>query len=187
MAATPEEQNLALLDQADFDGWNGPDWAILREMHTDDVYVEWNGKVTDGYAAHEAVLRSVTEQYPGLKVTAHPIKVADGEWTATVGELTWSQRSGASRTPAAPGCCPTVPGSSRTARPCRCRCRIPGPGTAARRSPLPSPCLPGRQRTRALACESGTARGAGGVRQKLARVLEATVHGPMGIRLPASG
>jgi hypothetical protein len=60
MAATPEEQNLALLDQADFDGWNGPDWAILREMHTDDVYVEWNGKVTDGYAAHEAVLRSVT-------------------------------------------------------------------------------------------------------------------------------
>ncbi len=88
MATTPEEQNLKLFDKADFEGWNGPDWNILREMHTDDVHVEWNGEVTDGYAAHEAVLRSVTEQYPDLKVTAHPIKVADGEWTATVGELT---------------------------------------------------------------------------------------------------
>ncbi len=57
-------------------------------MHADDVPVEWNGEVTDGYAAHETVLRSVTQQHPDLKVTAHPIKVADGEWTATVGELT---------------------------------------------------------------------------------------------------
>ncbi|HTQ90209.1 MAG TPA: hypothetical protein VMK84_12025, partial [Streptosporangiaceae bacterium] len=43
------------------------------------------------------------------------------------------------------------------------------------------------QRTRALACESGTARGTGGVRQKLARVLEAQSTAPQvpvpGVRL----
>src|SRR6266704_6216990 len=79
-----------------------------------------------------------------------------------------------------------APGSSRPARPCRCRCRTPGPGTAARRSPLPRvPHLTSPLWTVNL--PRGTARGTGGERKNLTRVLEATMNGPSGNRLPASG
>ena len=92
----------------------------------------------------------------------------------------WSEAAGLARPP--PGCYLMAPGSSPPSGPCRYRCRTPCPGTAARRSPLP----------RVLTCPSrtahlpgGTARGTGGERRNLTRVLEATMNSPSGNRLPA--
>jgi hypothetical protein len=30
-------QNLASFDQLDYEAWNGPDWDLFRQLHTDDV------------------------------------------------------------------------------------------------------------------------------------------------------
>src|SRR6266516_1691780 len=88
----------------------------------------------------------------------------------------WWCRNCGSRPAGAPGPYPMAPGSSPPARPCRCRCRTPGPGTAARRSPLPRVlhlCFPALASLR-----GGTARGTGGERKNLTRVLVATMNSP---------
>src|ERR1019366_4143195 len=64
-------------------------------------------------------------------------------------------------------------------------CRTPGPGTAARRLPLPRvPHLsPSWTASRAERYRPGSR----GRAEKLTRVLEATMNGPLGDRLPAAG
>ncbi len=85
--ATQEEQNLANFDRVDFEAWNGPDWALFRQLHTPDVIVDWAGTRTEGIEAHEAMARQFVAAAPDMKITAHPIKIAQGEWTAVVGEV----------------------------------------------------------------------------------------------------
>ena len=85
--ATQEERNLENFDRLDFEGWNGPDWDTFRELHTDDVIVEFQGGRTEGLDSHVAMFQPMLEASPEMKVTAHPIKIAQGEWTAVVGEL----------------------------------------------------------------------------------------------------
>ena len=82
-----EEENLANFDRVDFEGWNGPDWDLFRQLHTDDVVVEWAGQRTEGIEAHAEMAKAAVEQSGGAQVTAHTIKIAQGEWTAVVGEL----------------------------------------------------------------------------------------------------
>jgi hypothetical protein len=90
--ASQQEQNLANFDRLDFEGWNGPDWDLFRHLHSDDVIVEWAGQRTQGIDAHLAMAKQTVEQTPDAKITSHPIKIAQGEWTAVVGELPGGQR-----------------------------------------------------------------------------------------------
>jgi len=46
---TSEEQNLEAFDRVDFEGWNGPDWDIFRQLHTNDVIVEMSGIANRGH------------------------------------------------------------------------------------------------------------------------------------------
>src|SRR5919202_4031996 len=84
--APQEEQNIENFDRVDFEAWNGPDWDLFRQLHTSDVIVDWAGTRTEGIEAHEAMARQFVEAFPDMKVAAHPIKIAQGEWTAVVGE-----------------------------------------------------------------------------------------------------
>jgi SnoaL-like protein len=85
--ATQEEQNLEAFDRVDFEAWNGPDWDLFRQLHTPDVIVDWAGTRTEGIDAHEEMARQFVAAAPDAKIVDHPIKIAQGEWTAVVGEV----------------------------------------------------------------------------------------------------
>src|SRR4051794_26371972 len=84
---TSEEQNLEAFDRVDFEAWNGPDWDVFRQLHTNDVIVEMTGMRTEGIEAHVDACRQTVDAYPDSKIVSHPIKIAQGEWTAVVGEI----------------------------------------------------------------------------------------------------
>src|SRR3954451_1647028 len=90
--AGQEDRHIELFDKLDFDGWNGPDWQLFSQLHTDDVTVEMMGQRTEGVQAHIDMCQQIVEQNPEMKVTGHPIKIAQGEWTAVVGDITGGQR-----------------------------------------------------------------------------------------------
>ncbi|MDQ5853547.1 MAG: nuclear transport factor 2 family protein [Chloroflexota bacterium] len=90
--ATQEEQNIVAFDKVDFEAWNGPDWDLFRQLHTPDVIVDWAGTRTEGIDAHEKMAREFVTAYPDAKIEGHPIKIAQGEWTAVVGELSGGTR-----------------------------------------------------------------------------------------------
>jgi hypothetical protein len=90
--ATQEDKNIAEFDRLDFVGWNGPDWDVFRELHTEDVKVDMAGQHTEGIEAHVAMCKQIIEQMPDAKIANHPIKIAQGEWTAVVGEMANGQR-----------------------------------------------------------------------------------------------
>jgi|tagenome__1003787_1003787.scaffolds.fasta_scaffold20189295_1 hypothetical protein len=86
------ERHVELFRKLDLEGWNGPDWELFRQLHTDDVVVDLMGQRTEGLEAHVTMCRQIIEQSPDLKVVGHPVTIAEGEWTAVVGELTGGQR-----------------------------------------------------------------------------------------------
>ncbi len=83
-----EAQNLANFDRLDYEAWNGPDWDLFRQLHTDDVVVEVAGQRTEGIEAHVAWAQGFVAAFPDAKVVDHPIKLAQGDWTSVIGELT---------------------------------------------------------------------------------------------------
>jgi hypothetical protein len=87
-----EASHLDAFDDLDFKGWNGPDWDVFRHRHTDDVIVEMMGKRTTNLDDHVALCEDVIKQNPKLKIEDHPIKLAEGEWTAVMGNLPGGRR-----------------------------------------------------------------------------------------------
>ncbi len=85
--STPEETHLSLFERLDFEGWNGPDWDLFRELHTDDVIVEMMGQRTEGIEAHLAVCQAYVASTPDSKIRSHPIQFGSAEWTSGVGQL----------------------------------------------------------------------------------------------------
>jgi hypothetical protein len=41
-----EDRHIELMDKLDFEAWNGPDWQLFRQLHTDDVTAELMGQRT---------------------------------------------------------------------------------------------------------------------------------------------
>jgi hypothetical protein len=41
------EEPIDLFEKVDFEAWNGPDWDLLRKLHSDDVHVEMFGDKTE--------------------------------------------------------------------------------------------------------------------------------------------
>src|SRR3712207_4408082 len=91
--ATQEEQNIERFDRVDFEGWNGPDWDLFRQLHTDDVFVEMMGQQTEGIDAHVDMCRQIVEENPEMEVVDHPIKMARGERTCVIGDIAGDQRA----------------------------------------------------------------------------------------------
>lgn len=92
MATQEEERNIELFDRVDFEAWNGPDWDLFRQLHTDDVFVEMMGQQTEGIDAHVDMCRQIVEENPEMKIVDHPIKMAQGEWTCVIGDGAGGQR-----------------------------------------------------------------------------------------------
>src|ERR687895_2356688 len=89
VAQTPEEQaNLDRFDRLDFEAWNNRNWTLFEELHSPDVLVvDFNGNTTRGIEQHLQWAMAVVAAQPESKVSAHPIKIAAGDWTVATGTL----------------------------------------------------------------------------------------------------
>ena len=87
VAQTPEEKaNLERFDKLDFEAWNNRNWTLFREIHDPDVLVvDFNGNITRGIEQH--VQWAMATMSDALEISAHPIKIAAGNWTAVTGTL----------------------------------------------------------------------------------------------------
>lgn len=82
-------QNLAKFDTLDFDVFSNQKWDRLKESHAEDITVSWpDGHDTKGLPKHIEDLKALFVAMPDLKITDHPIRIANGHWTAVTGRLT---------------------------------------------------------------------------------------------------
>lgn len=89
-----EQANLANFDDLDFRVFTGQKWAELHRSHAEDIKVHWpDGHTTEGLDVHTKDLEAMFVYAPDTRILEHPIKIAQGEWTAVIGymEGTFSQ------------------------------------------------------------------------------------------------
>ena len=87
-------QNLMKFDTLDFDVFSNQKWDRLKESHAQDIIVSWpDGHDTHGIDKHIEDLKAMFVALPDLKITEHPIKIANGHWTSVTGRMvgTFSQ------------------------------------------------------------------------------------------------
>lgn len=92
---TPEEQqHLEAFDDLDFRVFSQAKWDELGKSHAPDITVHWpDGHTTQGLEKHIQDLAWMFSFAPDTKIKEHPIKLADGPWTAVVGvmEMTFTE------------------------------------------------------------------------------------------------
>jgi predicted ester cyclase len=78
--------DLATFDILDFDVFNTQAWDRLAESHTADIKVHWpDGHVAVGLEQHITDLKAMFVATPDFRVSEHPIRIGNGEWTSVVG------------------------------------------------------------------------------------------------------
>lgn len=82
-------RNLATFDTLDLVVFSHQLWDRLSESHAQDIVVTWpDGHDTHGLTRHIADLKAMFVAIPDLAITEHPIRIANGSWTAVVGRMT---------------------------------------------------------------------------------------------------
>ena len=85
---TTEQANLANFDDLDFNVFSGQKWDELSKSHAKDIVVHWpDGHTTTGLDVHIADLKAMFVYAPDTRIKEHPIKIAQGDWTAVVGTM----------------------------------------------------------------------------------------------------
>ena len=85
----PRPRNLATFDDLDFNVFSKQKWEQLQVSHAADIEVHWpDGRTTKGLGQHIDDLKKIFVFAPDTRITKHPIKIANGEWTAVMGILT---------------------------------------------------------------------------------------------------
>jgi predicted ester cyclase len=82
-------KNIATFDTLDFDVFSNQKWDRIKESHADDVIVSWpDGHDTKGIGVHIEDLKKLFVHAPDTAAKIHPIRVANGDWTAVTGVMT---------------------------------------------------------------------------------------------------
>jgi predicted ester cyclase len=78
--------HIATFDTLDFDVFSNQKWDRLHESHADGIIVSWpDGHDTHGIEQHIRDLKQMFVYAPDTRVEIHPIRIANGEWTAVTG------------------------------------------------------------------------------------------------------
>ena len=81
-----QTKNLATFDDLDFRVYSGQKWDEFPKSHAEDILVHYpDGTTTTGIAAHLEKLKPQFAFAPDTKIKQHPIKLADGNFTAVQG------------------------------------------------------------------------------------------------------
>ena len=82
------KKNLAKFDTLDFKVFSKRDWKRFHESHADNVIVHFpDGHVTNGLKKHIEDMEAMFVYAPDTRITAHPIKVGQGNITAVTGVM----------------------------------------------------------------------------------------------------
>lgn len=80
--------NIERFDTLDFEAFSNQDWELFNDIHSEDVVVVFpDGRKTIGIEQHDKDIAAMYEFAPDLRVTAHPIKIGSGDWTAVTGVI----------------------------------------------------------------------------------------------------
>jgi len=78
--------NVANFDDLDYNVFTGQKWAELHRSHAPNITVHWpDGHATQGIEKHIEDLKAMFVWAPDTRIKEHPVKVAQGEWTAVIG------------------------------------------------------------------------------------------------------
>ena len=81
-----QERNLATFDDLDFNVYSGQQWHEFPKSHAEDIIVHYpDGSTTTGLAEHLEMLKPQFVFAPDTVIKEHPIKLADGDYTAVQG------------------------------------------------------------------------------------------------------
>ncbi len=81
-----QERNLATFDDLDFNVYSGQKWHEFQKSHAEDIIVHYpDGSTTTGLAEHLEMLKPQFVFAPDTAIREHPIKLADGDYTAVQG------------------------------------------------------------------------------------------------------
>ena len=73
-------------DDLDYNVFSNQKWSELHRSHSKDVTVHWpDGHTTKGIEKHIEDLKAMFVWAPDTRIKEHPVKVAQGEWTAVIG------------------------------------------------------------------------------------------------------
>src|SRR5690349_18083207 len=82
-------RNIQTFDTLDFDVFSNQKWERLSESHADDIIVSWpDGHDTHGIKQHIEDLKKLFVHAPDTAIKIHPIRIAEGDWTAVTGIMT---------------------------------------------------------------------------------------------------
>ena len=82
-------KNIQVFDTLDFDVFSNQKWDRLKESHADDITVSWpDGHDTHGIKQHIEDLKKLFVHAPDTAIKVHPIRIANGDWTAVTGVMT---------------------------------------------------------------------------------------------------
>ena len=82
-------RNIQTFDTLDFDVFSNQKWDRLSESHADDIVVSWpDGHDTHGIKQHIEDLKKLFIHAPDTAIKVHPIRIANGDWTAVTGVMT---------------------------------------------------------------------------------------------------
>jgi predicted ester cyclase len=82
-------KNIETFDTLDFDVFSNQKWDRLKESHADDIIVSWpDGHDTHGIQQHIDDLKKLFVHAPDTAIKVHPIRIANGDWTAVTGVMT---------------------------------------------------------------------------------------------------
>lgn len=81
-------QQIAVFDDLDFNVFTHQKWDELKHSHAPDIVVHWpDGHTTQGIDVHINDLKAMFVYAPDTRITEHPVKIGDGEWTAVYGTM----------------------------------------------------------------------------------------------------
>ena len=82
-------RNLMKFDTLDYVAFSHQQFDRFKESHAQDIIVTFpDGHETHGLPKHLEDMKAMFVPMPDLAIPEHPIKIANGHWTAVVGRMT---------------------------------------------------------------------------------------------------
>lgn len=78
--------HIKTFDELDFEVFSRQQWDQIDRSHADEIVVHWpDGHQTRGLGTHVSDLREMFTYAPDTRISSHPVKFGQGDWTCVIG------------------------------------------------------------------------------------------------------